>query len=416
MRLAVCASALGLLVSASAYAQMPPAAPPPAAPPPAMDAVPPPPPPPPPPVVEVAPPTPAAVMAAPAPAAAPATAVSGAPSPKFTFGGLVDAYYLFNFTRPDGANTLYGPSGGIGRAFDTNSNSATLALTKLSMNASLDPVSMQLDIGYGSVGSIINGANTGAPTAAGTTASAFLIEQAYGEIALPGNLTLDFGKFVTTAGAEVIEANKNWLYSRSMLFNIIPLLHTGVRANLKVNDNLTLQAGVVNGWNNDPDNNAWKTGEVSAAITVNPMVSIIATTYFGKESTQTAADSSTPGDTRFLGDLVVALTLNDQVGLNLNIDYIKEGANYYLGAAAMGRFVVADHLYLAARAEYVGAHNDALSHTSNYEEGTVMAGIPVGKNFELRPEVRADFAGDDNTFAGNKKNQVTAELAALTFF
>ena len=35
----------------------------------------------------------------------------------------------------------------------------------------------------------------------------------------PIPLTLDFGKFYTTAGAEVIEANKNWLYSRSILFN-----------------------------------------------------------------------------------------------------------------------------------------------------------------------------------------------------
>ena len=376
-----------------------------------MEAVPPPPPPPPPPVVEVAPP-PAAVPAA--PAAAPAAPAG--PSPKFTFGGLVDTYWLYNFSKPDGANSLYPPTGGIGRAFDTNANSITLALAKLTMNASLDPVSLQLDIGYGSVGSIINGAASGGSPATAPVGQAFLVEQAYGEIALPGNLTLDFGKFVTTAGAEVIEANKNWLYSRSMLFNIIPLLHTGVRANLKVNDNLTLQASLVNGWNNDPDNNAWKTGGVSASITVNPMVSIIATTYFGKESTQMATDSSTPGDTRFLGDLVLALTLNDKLGLNLNVDYIKEGSNYYIGAAAMGRFVVADHLYLAARAEYVGLHIDAAMHTSNYEEGTVMAGIPVGKNFELRPEVRADFAGDENTFAMSKKNQVTAELAALTFF
>ena len=378
-----------------------------------MEAVPPPPPPPPPPVVEVAAPPPAA------PAAAPEPAAPAGPSPKFVFGGLVDTYYLYNFTKPDGANSLYPPSG---RAFDTNANSATLALAKLSMNASLDPVSMQLDIGYGSVGSIINNSYPGGTLPSAPVSQAFLIEQAYGEIALPGNLTLDFGKFVTTAGAEVIEANKNWLYSRSFLFNAIPLLHTGVRANLKINDNLTLQASLVNGWNNDPDNNAWKTGGVSATITVNPMVSIIATTYFGKEGTQAAA-ASTPGDMRFLGDLVVALTLNDKFGLNLNADYIKafddNAKDYQIGAAIMGRYVVADHFYLAARGEFLSTHVDAVSHTTTVEEGTVMGGIPVGKNFELRPEVRADFSGD-KVFAvtptDGKKSQVTAELAALTFF
>jgi hypothetical protein len=337
----------------------------------------------------------------------------------------VDTYYLYNFSKPDGANTLYGPTGGLGRAFDTNSNSITLALAKLTMNASLDPVSLQLDIGYGTVGTIINNANTGVSpsTATGPVGGSFLVEQAYGEIALPGNLTLDFGKFATTAGAEVIEANKNWLYSRSILFNVIPLVHTGVRANLKVNDNLTLQASLVNGWNNDPDNNAWKTGGVSATITVNPMVSVIATTYFGKEATQ-GTMASTPGDLRFLGDLVLALNLSDKLGVNLNVDYLKAptdvSGDYLVGASAMARYIVADHLYLSGRFEYVAAHSDMASHTTNFEEFTVMAGIPVGKNFELRPEVRGDFASDPTfdmtTTSAAKKSQFTGELAALTFF
>ena len=57
-----------------------------------------------------------------------------------------------------------------------------------------------------------------------------------------------------------------------MLFYNIPLLHTGARANFKVNDMLSLQASVVNGWNDDPDVNAWKTVGLSASITASPMV------------------------------------------------------------------------------------------------------------------------------------------------
>ncbi len=133
---------------------------------------------------------------------------------------------------------------------------------------------MQLDIGYGSIGNDHQRRQLSADRRSGRAQfRGFLIEQAFGEIALPGNLTLDFGKFATTAGAEVIEANKNWLYSRSLLFNAIPLLHTGVRANLKINDMLTLQGSVVNGWNNDPDLNAWKTIGLSASITASPAVS-----------------------------------------------------------------------------------------------------------------------------------------------
>ena len=112
--------------------------------------------------------------------------------------------------------------------------------------------------------------------------SGFIVQQAFASITW-GQLTLDFGKFTTTAGAEVIESNKNWLYSRSLLFFGIPLLHTGARANFKASDQLTIQASVVNGWNNDPDNNGDKTFGLSANITPSSMLNVIATTYFGNE-------------------------------------------------------------------------------------------------------------------------------------
>ncbi len=44
----------------------------------------------------------------------------------------------------------------MARAFDTNSNSATMSMAATTLNASMDPVSFQLDMGYGSMGTIIN--------------------------------------------------------------------------------------------------------------------------------------------------------------------------------------------------------------------------------------------------------------------
>jgi hypothetical protein len=371
------------------------------------------------------------VVPPPAPAAAPAA--PAAPSPKFVFGGLVDTYWMYNFTPPSGSNSLQFPQPtpvGVGRAFDIMSNSMTLALAKLSVNASLDVVSFQLDMGYGSVGTIIN--NSADATAgmlppvgpATGTGNSFLMEQAYGEISLPGNLTLDFGKFTTTAGAEVIEANKNWLYSRSLLFNAIPLLHTGMRGNLKINDQVTVQASVVNGWNNDPDFNAWKTIGLSATITPSSAASIVATTYFGKEGQPQPNPGATPGSFRFLLDLVGAYTVSPAFGLNLNIDYIKAfddvSGDYQVGASLMGRYVISDRVNFAARGEYLATHIDAAAATLSQGEVTVMLGIDVGKNFELRPEVRADFAGKFGGASvlegGTKSDAITGTLAALTWF
>ena len=61
----------------------------------------------------------------------------------------------------------------------------------------------------------------------------------------------------------------------------------------------------------------------------------------------------------------------------------------------MGRYVISDHLNVAARGEFLASTTStaAAADTVKQGEGTVMLGIDVGKNFELRPEVRADFAG-----------------------
>jgi hypothetical protein len=420
MRLRACLLALAVVAPVRAFAQTPPPAAPP--PPPPAEAAPPPAAPAP----VVTPAAPAAPMAPPAAAPAPAPAAPAGPSPKFTFGGLADMYWMYYFNPQSGSNSLVGPTA---RAFDVNANSISLALAKLSMTAALDPVTFQLDIGYGGSASIING--TVSPMATQVTPS-FMVEQAYGELALPGNLTLDFGKFTTTAGAEVIEANKNWLYSRSILFNVIPLVHTGARAGLKISDQLSLQASLVNGWNNDPDNNAWKTIGLNATFTASPMISVIPTVYFGKETAQPAG-GSTPGDVRLLVDLVVPITINPNVGLNVNVDFIDapnffptgatsmtpdNSSNYIFGVSAMGKFTINDHAYLSARGEFVRSHvgEGGVSVNNNMGEGTIMLGVPVGKNFEFRPEVRGDFSGDQ-IFAGDtKKDQFTGTLAALTFF
>ena len=51
---------------------------------------------------------------------------------------------------------------------------------------------------------------------------------------------MDVGKFVTSAGAEVIETNGNWNYSRSLLFALaIPYYHMGVRTSMPVGKHFT---------------------------------------------------------------------------------------------------------------------------------------------------------------------------------
>ncbi len=198
--------------------------------------------------------------ATPAPAAAP-------PAPTWSVGpmdisGLIDGYYSYNFNTPAAAlngqmNDLYN--------FNDKTDQFNLSEARLTLNHDPDPVGAHIDIVYGRVNSLINAA------ASNTTSADQLnyIEQAFLSVKPPKakGFEMDFGKFVTSAGAEVIEAKDNWNYSRSLLFAwAIPYWHFGARTSMPISKTDTIGLQVVNGWNNISktnggvtigDTNAW---------------------------------------------------------------------------------------------------------------------------------------------------------------
>jgi hypothetical protein len=370
-----------------------------------------------PPAAPAAPPAaPAAVAAAPAPAAAPAAPAAPLWYSILRFEALVDSYYQYNFT---GSTTDPNATLPV-RNFDVTSNSFSLNFAKVAAQLDVSPITLRIDLAYGHTAAIINAsgrAQSGLTGMGGAGASlygsAFMVEQAYSSLAL-GPVSIDFGKFVTTAGAEVNEANKNWLYSRSLLFYTIPILHTGARANYKVNDMVSVQASVVNGINNDPDNNGWKTVGLSATVTPVSTTSVIVTDYFGKEGPQGAME----GDVKNTLDVVISQTLSDKLSLNLNVDYIKQGSAYTFGGALMGHYVLSDALNFSARGEYVKDKLLSFSTTADsyYYEGTVSAAAPFAGHLEVRAEVRADFCkSGDKIFVGGKDDQVTGTVAFISY-
>jgi hypothetical protein len=357
---------------------------------------------------EAAPPAVAAV----APPVAPA-----APAPvAFGWEALVDAYYLYNFT---GDPKTEGP---LGRQFDTNANSFTLNYAKLGVHADTDLVSFRMDIGGGHTAALINSASGAASGGAATPpsaeagalyANAFLVQQAFATVKPSPYLTIDAGKFVTSASAEVIESNKNWLYSRSLLFYGVPLLHTGLRVNVLPTPELTVSLQVVNGWNNDPDINSDKTfGGNVTYVPADQGLTASVTTYIGKEG---GADGS---DARMLFDGVLLKDIGN-LSVGLNLDYMKIASTNWFGASAMGRFIVNEAFTVAARVEYLKNKNLYLAaDESSIYEFTGMGAWTVGKHYELRAEVRADMSNHELFDKGGtaRKNQVTGLLAALAYF
>src|SRR5207253_6287909 len=105
----------------------------------------------------------------------------------------------------------------------------------------------RLDLDFGPTQAIVNATEPGDKTVLQH------IGQAYVSYMAPtgSGLQIDFGKFVTPLGFEVIKTKDDWNYSRGLLFTLaIPFYHSGLRATYNVNDKLSLAGFVVNGWNN----------------------------------------------------------------------------------------------------------------------------------------------------------------------
>ncbi|BDC52973.1 hypothetical protein F183_A52880 [Bryobacterales bacterium F-183] len=94
--------------------------------------------------------------------------------------------------------------------------------------------------------------------------------QAYGTYVAPvgRGLTVDFGKWASTIGAEGTYAKDQINYSRSFFFTFLPFYHTGMRATYPVNDKVSLAYWLVNGANQAEDYNGFKSQ--LAQITVKP--------------------------------------------------------------------------------------------------------------------------------------------------
>jgi hypothetical protein len=342
------------------------------------------------------------------PASAEEAPAAVAPAPKwydtFEIHGLVDTYWSGN-----GAIAQTVPN--ALRGFEAN-NGFQLSYAKLTAQMSPEPAGFRIDLGAGQTAAVLNNS-----VGLGTSIGTFTVQQAFASVKLPADIVLDAGRFVTAAGAEVIEAKDNLLYSRSILFySAIPFTHMGARVTIPIKpvEGLSIMAGLVNGWDNPP---------FTVGSTKSGLLSVV---YAGPSSTTLALNviygrlNAASTDNRFLADAVLARAFGD-LTVSLNGDFGTQSVggdqqNYYGAALACRYALFGDKLRVAARVEYFG-DPDGLSlgvPDASYYEGTLNLGFPVGNNAEIRLEAREDLSTEE--VLNGKKSQLVGTVAALAWF
>jgi hypothetical protein len=206
-------------------------------------------------------------------------------------------------------------------------------------------------------------------------------------------LTVDFGKYVTQHGAEVIETKDNWNYSRSLLFTwAIPFYHFGVRATAAVNDKVILAANISNGWNNVKDNNGGKT--IGLMATVKPGKLTWTTNYmFGNETAGTGG-----GPVRHLIDTTASIDVTSNLSLMANYDYgmdrvgPRQDRVRWQGIAAYAKISAGSKVKLVPRYEWYGDTNGFTTGSAqNLQEFTFTSQFAVHDDLSIYGEYRHDW-------------------------
>jgi Putative beta-barrel porin-2, OmpL-like. bbp2 len=341
--------------------------------------------------------------ASPSATAEPATTDPAPTEPtRVVVGGFVDIYYGYNFNK-------VGPRL---RTFDIQHNTFSLSMAEVNLEKKVSPesrVGFRTDLDFGKSASIVSSFEP-------ETVDQQIyenIQQAYVSL-LTGKVQWDVGKFVTPIGAEVIESQDNWNYTRSVLFGYaIPFYHVGVRATLPVNDKFTVNAFLLNGWNNDSAADGVQTGAFALTWKPNDKVTWILNDIVGKD---------TPGsnETRNLFDTTFTLNVNPKLSLMANFDYGTEGDVKWWGIAGYAKLQATTNWDIVGRFEYLDdTQGSFMTFGTTAQTLTITSDYFLVGALRARIDYRTDFAAQPifpSSSGVDKKTQTTLTVGLVYGF
>lgn len=275
--------------------------------------------------------------------------------------GMIDGYYSFGFNHPEGHVNLL-------RTFDDKANQMELNMASLTLDYGPKPVGFHIDAGVGRAFDIMSA------TEKDVTGMRFF-KQAYISVkpASWKGLELDFGRFVSSASAEVIETPNNWNYSRSLLFVwCTPNYHFGLRASAPIGKRFNAGAQWVAGWNNIVTGATYRTVGLTGSWTVSKVT--WTNTYYGGPD-ENKADRGM----RSLWDSVLLLNPNAKTSVYINFDYLhnspKLTPSYRIyGIAGAAKFQLTQKLSLSPRLEWMNDESGRVTGAAQRVKEVTLTG------------------------------------------
>jgi hypothetical protein len=330
----------------------------------------------------------------------------------WTYGGGADFYFTSNLNNPYSARNVL-------RTFDLHDGGGIhLNLVQAWVERARTPVGFRLDLHWGPAARLQNLSEASDNDVWEHIQEAYVSANLTGD----GSTYLDFGKWITPAGLEVVEVQDNILYSHSALFYATtPYFHFGPRLFHYFNETDYVTLSIHRGWNTVVDPGHAPGFGVSVGKALSSELEATATYIGGDE-----LDDFGRAGWRSLVDAILEYEPDDRWSYQLNASFAaqsdvkvrrdRRGANAaWYGVAGMVKRSLDPERSLGGRLEWVRDDSGfMLGETMSLVSLTLNFTRHFGPHFETRLEFRQDVAVGARPFRGANPEETHSTQATFT--
>ena len=214
-----------------------------------------------------------------------------------------------------------------------------------------------------------------------STGSSNIVNQLYAYYNVSDSFTLTLGNFNTFLGYEVISPVANFNYTTSYMFSYGPFSHTGIKADIAVNDDVSIMLGVLNSTDMTESQPLGEDYMIGAQLGL-----------YGQYINYLGGGSAGVSQIDFTG----GFNITDSFYLGLNAtSYSDDNDVEFSGIALYPQYSFSDSFALGARYEAFSEDGlGAIGSVSGEGDNTsfTITGSYTSGNMIIKPEIRLDTA------------------------